>query len=61
MLSVDCKNKGNEYFNNGDYNEAIEQYSQAINIDNSVSIYFSNRAKAYFNIKNYQNAYKDSL
>jgi len=24
MLSVDCKNKGNEYFNNGDYNEAIE-------------------------------------
>ena len=61
MLSVDYKNKGNEYFNQGEYQKAIQEYSQAITIDGSVSIYYSNRAKSYFNIKEYDKAYKDSL
>lgn len=41
------KNEANEYFKKQDYNSAITSYTKAIDLNNTVAVYFSNRSFAY--------------
>lgn len=51
--------KGNEYYEQGDYDKAIENYSMAIILNpNFLECYF-NRALCYYNKKNYNKAIED--
>ena len=38
-----CKSMGNDCYMKGDYTEAVEWYSRAIELDQTNQIYFSNR------------------
>lgn len=49
--SYEYKEEGNSYYQQKEYSQAIECYSQAIDIDPSQSIYYSNRAMAYKQLK----------
>src|SRR4030067_1112116 len=40
-------NKGNEYYNQGQYDEAITEYSEAIELEPTNSEYYYNRGNAY--------------
>jgi tetratricopeptide (TPR) repeat protein len=42
-----CKEKGNAFYRDGKYNEAVEQYSQAIAKRPDTVTYYNNRAAAY--------------
>ena len=54
MANVKKLNKqGNELFRNGEYNEAIEMFSNAIKKEGPKWHICRNRAKAYFEVKNY--------
>ena len=56
----DTHNKsGDAHFHVADYTKALEEYTAAINIDNKVARYFSNRAWTYIHLKNYDAAKKD--
>ncbi|KAH9108501.1 hypothetical protein AeMF1_016333 [Aphanomyces euteiches] len=41
------KNEGNEFFKKGQYAQAIEKYTEAINLDPTNHVYYSNRSAAY--------------
>lgn len=57
-LSIDEKNKANEFFKAGDYEEAIRHYTISIECKpNTVS--FTNRALANLRLKNYKEALDD--
>ena len=56
----DTHNKrGDGHFHVGDYQDALEEYTLAISIDDKVAIYFSNRGWTYFCLKNYNAAKAD--
>ena len=67
----ELKNLGNELFLKQEYNKAIQYYTEAIVIiqvlikcqeeDNTQSIFYSNRGKAYKMLKRINEAYNDSL
>lgn len=56
----EMKMKGNEYFKEQKYELAISLYSQAIDIDNTVAVYYANRANAYFQEGCFKNAEEDA-
>ena len=45
------KNKGNTAFSNGKFEEAVALYNQAIEIDNTNPVFFSNRANVYITLE----------
>ncbi|KAJ5067860.1 tpr repeat containing protein [Anaeramoeba ignava] len=45
--SEEAKKKGNEFFNDGNFEKALEFYTEAIKMDPENPILFSNRAAAY--------------
>ncbi len=56
----DAHNKlGNGFFYAEDYQKALEEYTEAINIDDKIARYFSNRAWTYMHLKNYNAAKAD--
>ena len=55
----ELKKTGNEFFNNGYFVKAVELYSEAIKLDSTNHVYFSNRAQAYRMMKLYQEAKAD--
>lgn len=55
----EAKNKGNELMRGGMYQEAVEQYSRAINLNPNNAVYFCNRAAAYSRLENHENAIAD--
>lgn len=53
------KEKGNAALNEGKLSEAIQFYSQAIELDPVNHVLFSNRSAAHAKAGNYQEALKD--
>lgn len=58
--AIEYKNKGNEFFKEGKYEEAIEQYTKAIEANNKEPSFYSNRSGAYFNLNKYEEALNDA-
>lgn len=56
---MELKTKGNEYFKAKQFDEAIEQYSQAVMLDSKFFDCYSNRAASYINLKQYDKALED--
>ncbi|KAL4427065.1 hypothetical protein ABPG74_021172 [Tetrahymena malaccensis] len=54
------KELGNDAFLKNDYKSALQHYSSAIICDSKNSILFSNRARAYKQLLQYQEAYQDA-
>eukprot|EP01039_Chlorochromonas_danica_P011199 gene11199-12487_t len=53
------KNEGNTYFKNKQYAEAIQKYSEAIELDSSDVTFFSNRSACYAALNKWQEAAED--
>ncbi|OQR95517.1 hypothetical protein THRCLA_22127 [Thraustotheca clavata] len=53
------KNEGNEFFKRKDYAHAIEKYSEAIALDVTNHVYFSNRSAAYAGLNQFAEAAAD--
>lgn len=56
----DLKDEGNQALKAGDFFGAIKAYSQAIELDRSNAIYYSNRAAAYLKLNKLGEALKDA-
>ncbi len=53
------KNEGNEAFKARKYDEAIRLYTEAIDLDHTSHVYYSNRAAAYLGKEAWEEAAKD--
>lgn len=53
------KDEGNTFIKEKDYHKAVELYTKAIELDATVSIFFSNRAFARLKLDNFQTALDD--
>ncbi|CBY35511.1 unnamed protein product [Oikopleura dioica] len=61
-MSADAlKNEGNELLKNNDLEGAIEKYTEAITINPSNKVFFSNRSAAYAKKSEYQKAHDDAV
>ena len=54
------KEKGNQLVQERKFQEALECYTKAIEIDSKDPILYSNRSLMYYNLKDYDNAIKDA-
>lgn len=54
------KNQGNDAYKSGNYRQAIELYSKAIELCPNSASYYGNRAAAYLMIYKYKEAISDS-
>jgi tetratricopeptide (TPR) repeat protein len=52
-------NRGDGYLDNGNYDQAIAEYTQAIELDPSLTSYYYNRGLAYRGKADYENAKSD--
>jgi tetratricopeptide (TPR) repeat protein len=52
-------NRGDSYLKNGNYDQAIAEYTQAIELDPSLASFYYNRGLAYSNKADYDNAISD--
>ena len=50
---------GNKFYFNGNYQQAISEYSRAINVKSNFAEAYNNRGNAYTKIQNYQQAMQD--
>jgi STIP1 family protein 1 len=55
------KKLGNDAFQKGDYQTAYQLYSRAIEINDTESVFYSNRARCCKSLKNYKKAYEDAV
>ncbi|MDP1758576.1 MAG: tetratricopeptide repeat protein, partial [Thermodesulfovibrionales bacterium] len=51
--------RGNGFFNEGDFDKAIPDYTKAISIDPKYSEAYFNRGQAYYKKEKYEEAIKD--
>lgn len=54
------KQRGNQFFSGGDYEDAIQEYTKAIIKDSSNPIYFQNRALCYYRTGSYDRTEQDA-
>ncbi|TPX33118.1 hypothetical protein SmJEL517_g03939 [Synchytrium microbalum] len=59
-MAEEFKAQGNKAFSAGDFDTAIKAFSQAIELDTSNHVLYSNRSAAYASLKNYQKALEDA-
>ncbi|AQZ10874.1 PPT1 (YGR123C) [Zygosaccharomyces parabailii] len=57
--ALEFKDEGNQYIKKQDFAKAAEFYSKAIELDDSNSIFFSNRALAHLKLDNFQSSLND--
>jgi stress-induced-phosphoprotein 1 len=60
MAALEHKQQGNKYYSQGDYINAIECYTKAIEANNKDHTFFSNRAAAHFALGNYEISIDDA-
>ncbi|TPX55954.1 hypothetical protein PhCBS80983_g04906 [Powellomyces hirtus] len=60
MTAEDFKTRGNQAFSAGQFEEAIQHFSSAIELDPSNHVLYSNRSASYSSLKNYQQALLDA-
>lgn len=60
MTVDECKAKGNAAFSAGRFEEAVTHFSDAIKIDDTNHVLFSNRSAAYASLKNFEAALEDA-
>ncbi|ORE05450.1 hypothetical protein BCV72DRAFT_263315 [Rhizopus microsporus var. microsporus] len=53
------KTKGNDYFKQSNFKQAVIHYTKAIELNPTVSVYYVNRAMAYIKLENYIEAERD--
>ncbi|XP_076241980.1 spag1 axonemal dynein assembly factor [Calliopsis andreniformis] len=58
VMAEQEREKGNEAFRAGDYEEALEHYNTSIKIDSNILAY-NNRAMTFIKLRRYQDAYED--
>ena len=59
-MASELKEQGNKALKAGNFDQAISCYTQAVALDPSSHILFSNRSAAYAQKKDYENALKDA-
>ncbi|SCW02359.1 LAFE_0F04698g1_1 [Lachancea fermentati] len=57
--ALEFKNQGNAFIKEKDYTNAVECYTKAIELDDSQSIFFSNRAFSHLKLDNFQSSLHD--
>lgn len=60
-MSLDLKAKGNEYFTKGDYEKAIECYSESLTLQPQNHLVLSNRSGAYIKLNLHKKGYDDAI
>jgi len=60
MSAVEAKNKGNAAFSAGNFEEAITHFTEAIKLDPTNHVLYSNRSAAYASLKRYSEARADA-
>lgn len=58
--ALDWKNEGNTFIKAKNYQEAINAYTEAIKIDPTNHVFFSNRSMAYTSLNEFENALNDA-
>ncbi|RIA94675.1 hypothetical protein C1645_734653 [Glomus cerebriforme] len=59
MAALTCRQVGNDFFKEGRWREAIDKYTDAINLDPNDHLSYTNRATTYSKMKNYTAAIRD--
>lgn len=57
--SLKYKDQGNEFLKAQKYDNAIESYTKAIELDNTNAVFYSNRAQVHIKLENYGSAIAD--
>ncbi|KAI3402545.2 PPT1 [Candida oxycetoniae] len=57
--AVKLKDQGNQYLKENKYEEAIESYTKAIELDSENAIFYSNRAQAHIKMESFGSAIQD--
>jgi len=60
VAAEECKLRGNGYFENQEYEHAVEAYSEAISLQPQECIYWLNRSTAYRQLLQWANAERDA-
>jgi stress-induced-phosphoprotein 1 len=56
----ELKAQGNTAFQSGKFEEAVNLFTQAIELNPNDHVFYSNRSGAYASLKNYENALNDA-
>lgn len=60
VKAEELKEKANEYFKNKEFDKAIELYSQAIDLNPTIAVYYGNRSFAYLKTEYFGYALQDA-
>jgi serine/threonine-protein phosphatase 5 len=55
-----CKNEANEFFNKGKLLQALQKYTEAIELNPKVAIYWSNRAFTHLKLEEHGSVIEDA-
>ncbi|KAJ7304927.1 hypothetical protein JRQ81_010603 [Phrynocephalus forsythii] len=55
----ELREKGNDAFSKGDYEEAIKRYTEGLNKQKDMQVLYTNRAQAYIKLQKYEKAISD--